>query len=100
MHKRAREAFPEVNVVIGSIGASLRRIAHYDYWSDKVKRSVLPDSKADILVFGNAERAIVDLSHRLAAGESIKSIRDLRGTAFMVPSGIGCQMKNGRKFSR
>lgn len=84
--QRAREAFPEVNVVIGSIEASLRRIAHYDYWSDKVKRSVLPDSKADILVFGNAERAIVDLSHRLAAGESIKSIRDLRGTAFMVPS--------------
>lgn len=84
--QRAREAFPEVNVVIGSIEASLRRIAHYDYWSDKVKRSVLPDSKADILLFGNAERAIVDLTHRLAAGESIKSIRDLRGTAFMTPS--------------
>ncbi len=84
--QRAREAFPEVNVVIGSIEASLRRIAHYDYWSDKVKRSVLPDSKADMLLFGNAERAIVDLTHRLAAGESIKSIRDLRGTAFMTPS--------------
>ncbi|WMW82525.1 YgiQ family radical SAM protein [Undibacterium cyanobacteriorum] len=84
--QRAREAYPEVNVVIGSIEASLRRIAHYDYWSDKVKRSVLPDSKADILVFGNAERAIVDLSHRLAAGEPIKAIRDLRGTAFMVPT--------------
>ena len=84
--QRAREAFPEVNVVIGSIEASLRRIAHYDYWSDKVKRSVLPDSKADLLVFGNAERAIVDLTHRLAAGEAIKSIRDLRGTAFMTPS--------------
>ncbi|MBI1834392.1 MAG: YgiQ family radical SAM protein [Burkholderiales bacterium] len=84
--QRAREAYPEINVVIGSIEASLRRIAHYDYWSDKVKRSVLPDSKADILVFGNAERAIVDLSHRLAAGEPIKSIRDLRGTAFMTPN--------------
>jgi uncharacterized radical SAM protein YgiQ len=84
--QRAREAFPEVNVVIGSIEASLRRIAHYDYWSDKVKRSVLPDSKADLLLFGNAERAIVDLTHRLAAGESIKSIRDLRGTAFMTPT--------------
>ncbi|MBI3712202.1 MAG: YgiQ family radical SAM protein [Burkholderiales bacterium] len=84
--QRAREAFPEVNVVIGSIEASLRRIAHYDYWSDKVKRSVLPDSKADLLVFGNAERAIVDLSHRMAAGEAIKSIRDLRGTAFMTPA--------------
>ena len=82
--QRVREAFPEVNVVIGSIEASLRRIAHYDYWSDKVKRSVLPDSKADILLFGNAERALVDLTHRLAAGEPIKSIRDLRGTAFMT----------------
>ena len=83
--QRAREAFPDTTVVIGSIEASLRRIAHYDYWSDKVKRSVLPDSKADILLFGNAERALVDLTHRLAAGEPIKSIRDLRGTAFMTP---------------
>lgn len=85
--QRAREAYPEVPVVIGSIEASLRRIAHYDYWSDKVRRSVLPDSKADILLFGNAERALVDLTHRLNAGENIKDIRDLRGTAFMVPSG-------------
>jgi radical SAM superfamily enzyme YgiQ (UPF0313 family) len=71
-------------VVIGGIEASLRRIAHYDYWSDKVRRSVLPDSKADLLLFGNAERALVELAHRLAAGEPIESIRDLRGTAFMV----------------
>lgn len=85
--QRAREAYPDVPVVIGSIEASLRRIAHYDYWSDKVRRSVLPDSKADLLIFGNAERALVDLTHRLAAGEHIKDIRDLRGTAFMVPSG-------------
>ena len=85
--QRAREAYPDVPVVIGSIEASLRRIAHYDYWSDKVRRSVLPDSKADLLIFGNAERALVDLTHRLAAGEAIKDIRDLRGTAFMVPSG-------------
>ena len=85
--QRAREAYPDANVVIGSIEASLRRIAHYDYWSDKVRRSVLPDSKADILLFGNAERALVELTHRVAAGESIKSIRDLRGTAFMVPPG-------------
>jgi uncharacterized radical SAM protein YgiQ len=85
--QRAREAFPDTSIVIGSIEASLRRIAHYDYWSDKVRRSVLPDSKADILLFGNAERALVELTHRLAAGESIKNIRDLRGTAFMVPSG-------------
>jgi uncharacterized radical SAM protein YgiQ len=85
--QRVREAYPEVNVVIGSIEASLRRIAHYDYWSDKVKRSVLPDSKADILIFGNAERALVALTHRVAAGEPIRSIRDLRGTAFMAPHG-------------
>ncbi|MFZ4535344.1 YgiQ family radical SAM protein [Propionivibrio sp.] len=85
--QRCREAFPEANVVIGSIEASLRRIAHYDYWSDKVRRSVLPDSKADMLIFGSAERALVDLSHRLAAGEKISEIRDLRGTAFMVPRG-------------
>jgi uncharacterized radical SAM protein YgiQ len=82
--QRAREAFPGTPTVIGSIEASLRRIAHYDYWSDTVRRSVLTDSKADILLFGNAERALLDLSHRLAAGESVKSIRDLRGTAFMV----------------
>ncbi len=85
--QRCREAFPGSNVVIGSIEASLRRIAHYDYWSDKVRRSVLPDSKADLLVFGNAERAIVELAHRLAKGEKIGEIRDLRGTAFMMPSG-------------
>ncbi len=85
--QRCREAFPGSNIVIGSIEASLRRIAHYDYWSDKVRRSVLPDSKADILIFGNAERALVELTHRLAKGEPIKEIRDLRGTAFMVPIG-------------
>ncbi len=83
--QRCREAFKEVNVVIGGIEGSLRRIAHYDYWSDKVRRSVLTDSKADILLFGNAERALVELTHRLAAGEAIDHIRDLRGSAFMVP---------------
>ena len=85
--QRCREAYPDANVVIGSIEASLRRIAHYDYWSDTVRRSVLPDSKADLLIYGNAERAIVALAHRLAAGESIKGIRDLRGTGFMVERG-------------
>jgi len=85
--QRSREAYPGIPVVIGSIEASLRRIAHYDYWSDKVRRSVLLDSKADLLIFGNAERALVDLTHRMAAGEDIKGIRDLRGTAFLVPGG-------------
>jgi uncharacterized radical SAM protein YgiQ len=88
--QRCREAFKGVPVIIGSIEASLRRIAHYDYWSDRVKRSVLPDSKADILVFGNAERQILEIAQRLAAGESIKSMTEIRGTAFMrneIPAG-------------
>lgn len=85
--QRAREAFPGVPVIAGSIEASLRRIAHYDYWSDKVRRSVLFESKADLLIFGNAERALVDVTRRIAAGENIKTIRDLRGTAFLVPQG-------------
>jgi uncharacterized radical SAM protein YgiQ len=82
--QRAREAFKDVPIVIGGIEASLRRIAHYDHWSEKVRRSALVDAKADLLVFGNAERAIVELAHRLARGEAIEAIRDLRGTAFMV----------------
>jgi uncharacterized radical SAM protein YgiQ len=85
--QRAREAYPGVPVIAGSIEASLRRIAHYDYWSDKVRRSVLFESKADLVIFGNAERALVDVTRRIAAGESIKTIRDLRGTAFLVPHG-------------
>jgi len=85
--QRCREAYKDINVVVGGIEGSLRRIAHYDYWSDTVRRSVLLDSKADMLLFGNAERALVELTHRLAAGESIKTIRDLRGTAFMVSHG-------------
>ena len=85
--QRCREAFPDSTIVIGSIEASLRRIAHFDYWSETVRRSVLPDSKADLLLYGNAERAIVELTHRLAKGEAIERIRDLRGSAFMVPPG-------------
>ncbi|MFP5404034.1 MAG: YgiQ family radical SAM protein, partial [Gammaproteobacteria bacterium] len=83
--QRCREAFPGTPVIIGSIEASLRRIAHYDYWSDTVRRSVLMDSKADLLIFGNAERALLDVTHRLAKGEAIGDIRDVRGTGFMVP---------------
>jgi len=88
--QRCREAFKGVPVIIGSIEASLRRIAHYDYWSDTVRRSMLPDSKADMLVFGNAERQIIEIAQRLAGGESIKTMTDIRGTAFMrreVPAG-------------
>ncbi|MDP1765643.1 MAG: YgiQ family radical SAM protein [Methylotenera sp.] len=81
--QRCREAYSDVPLVIGSIEASLRRIAHYDYWSDKVRRSVLVDSKADILLYGNAERALVEFSHRLAKGEKVADIQDIRGTAFL-----------------
>ena len=81
--QRLREAYRDVPLVIGSIEASLRRIAHYDYWSDKVRRSILLDSRADLLLYGNAERAIVEVAHRLAAGEPIHTLRDLRGTAFV-----------------
>ncbi len=81
--QRCREAFKDTPVVIGGIEASLRRIAHFDYWSDTVRRSVLVDSKADLLVYGNAERAIVDIAHRLAKGDAVDTIRDLRGTAFL-----------------
>ncbi|KZE32665.1 YgiQ family radical SAM protein [Crenobacter luteus] len=85
--QRCREAYPGVGVMIGSIEASLRRIAHYDYWSDKVRPSVLISSKADILLYGNAERALVEIAHRAAAGEKLSEIRDVRGTAFIVPHG-------------
>jgi uncharacterized radical SAM protein YgiQ len=88
--QRCREAFKDVPIVVGGIEASLRRIAHYDYWSDKVRRSVLPDSKADMLVFGNAERQILEIAHRLGEGEDIAAMTDIRGTAFMrkaVPDG-------------
>ncbi len=80
--QRCKEAYKEVPVVIGGIEASLRRIAHYDYWSEKVRRSILFDAKADILIYGNAERPLIEVSHRIARGENIKEITDVRGTAF------------------
>ncbi len=82
--QRLREAYPQVPIVLGGIEASLRRLAHYDYWSEKVRRSILLDSRADILLYGNAERAVVELTHRVAAGEAPRAIRDLRGTACLV----------------
>jgi uncharacterized radical SAM protein YgiQ len=88
--QRAREAYGDVPIVVGGIEASLRRIAHFDYWSEKVRRSVLLDSRADMLVFGNAERQICEIAHRLAAGEDIGEIQDIRGTVFArrsMPSG-------------
>ncbi|MGZ8219060.1 YgiQ family radical SAM protein [Methylomagnum sp.] len=87
---RCREAYKDVPIVLGGIEASLRRIAHYDYWSDTVRRSVLMDAKADLLVYGNGERAVVAIAHRLAAGEPIAQLTDIRGTAHLrkgVPEG-------------
>jgi uncharacterized radical SAM protein YgiQ len=81
--QRCKEAYGDVPIVLGGIEASLRRIAHYDYWQDKVRRSILVDAHADILLYGNAERAIVELSHRLARGEPVDQITDIRGTAFL-----------------
>lgn len=81
--QRCREAYKDVPIVLGGIEASLRRIAHYDYWQDKVRRSILLDARADLLLYGNAERAVVELAHRLAAGEVIDGITDIRGTAFV-----------------
>lgn len=83
---RCREAFKDVPIVLGGIEASLRRIAHYDYWQDKVRRSLLVDAKADILLYGNAERAIVEIAHRLAGGETIADVKGIRGTAYLCDS--------------
>ena len=88
--QRCREAYKDVAIIIGGIETSLRRIAHYDYWSDKVRRSVLLDAKADLLVYGNAERQIVEIAHRLANGENIEELRFIRGTVHIcrqIPDG-------------
>ena len=85
--QRCREAFKDVPIVLGGIEGSLRRIAHYDYWSDKVRRSIVVDAKCDLLLYGNAERAIVEIAHRLAAREPVQDITDVRGTAFVRRSG-------------
>ena len=81
--QRCREAFKDVPIVMGGIEGSLRRIAHYDYWQDKVRRSIVVDARCDLLLYGNAERAVVEIAHRLAAGESVQRITDVRGTAFL-----------------
>ncbi len=82
-----RQAFPGVPIVIGGIEASLRRIAHYDYWSDQVRRAILLDAKADLLIFGMGERPVWEVADRLRKGEAIRSIRDVRGTAFVMRKG-------------
>jgi uncharacterized radical SAM protein YgiQ len=82
--QRCREAYPDVPIVLGGIEASLRRIAHYDYWSDKVRRSILFDAKADLLIFGMGERPVWEVADRMRRGEKIEDIRDVRGTAYLI----------------
>ena len=102
--QRAREAYPGVPVIAGGVEASLRRLAHYDYWSDKVRKSILLDCKADLLVYGMGEESILEVAQRLAAGETVKDLRDMRGVAYALgaseklsPWGIQnaeCRMQN------
>ncbi|MDA1053422.1 MAG: YgiQ family radical SAM protein [Planctomycetota bacterium] len=82
--QRARQAYKGVPVIAGGVEASLRRLAHYDYWSDKVRRSILLDAKADLVVFGMGEEAILEIARRLEAGESVKDLREMRGIAYAL----------------
>src|SRR5215204_3743589 len=82
--QRAREAFPGVPIIAGGVEASLRRLAHYDYWSDTVKRSIVLDSKADLVVYGMGEKNIVEIARRFAAGRSVRDMRDLRGVTYAL----------------
>jgi uncharacterized radical SAM protein YgiQ len=98
---RCREAFKDVPIIIGGIEASLRRIAHYDYWSDTVRKSVLMDAKADLLVYGNAERQIVEIAHRLANGETIADLKGIRGTVHFVKQiPVGWAVKDSTEMDK
>ncbi len=88
---RAREAFPDTPVIIGGMEASLRRFAHYDYWDDRVRRSVIVDAGADILVYGMGETASVEIADRLRKKEQVSSLTDIKGTAVMVSSPEECR---------
>jgi uncharacterized radical SAM protein YgiQ len=95
----ARRAFPGVPLVIGGIEASLRRIAHYDYWSDQVRRSILLDAKADLLIFGMGERPVWEVADRLRRGENIRDLRDIRGTAHVRRKGSWEDIEGSRFVS-
>ncbi len=84
---RAREAWKDIPLIIGGVEASLRRFAHYDYWSDSVRRSILVDSKADLLVFGMGERPVIEIADALSAGTPVQEIRDVRGTCYRSKEG-------------
>jgi uncharacterized radical SAM protein YgiQ len=92
---RAREAFPGVPIIAGGVEASLRRLAHYDYWSDTVRRSILLDSKADLLVYGMGEKTIVDIARRLREGETVKDLRDMRGVAYVLGAKESTELASG-----
>src|SRR5216110_3071013 len=92
--QRAREAFPGVPVIVGGVEASLRRLAHYDYWSDTVRRSILLDCKADLLAYGMGEETIVEIARRLAAGQTVRDLRDMRGVAYVLGA------RESEEFSR
>ncbi len=91
---RVKEAYPKVPTVIGGIEASLRRLAHYDYWDNKVRKSLLIDSKGDLLIFGMGEKPIEEVARRLSNGEDISNIKDIRGTAVITSSVEGVEGKN------
>jgi uncharacterized radical SAM protein YgiQ len=93
---RAREAFPDVPIILGGLEASLRRLAHYDYIEDRLKRSVLIDAKADLLVYGMAEKAIAEIARRLDAGKSIYELADIPGTVYPVRKGIAASENSVR----
>jgi uncharacterized radical SAM protein YgiQ len=94
---RAREAFHGVPIIAGGVEASLRRLAHYDYWSDTVRRSILLDAKADLLVYGMGEKAIVDIAQALASGRTVRDLRSMRGVAFALGAQEAAELSGGRK---
>src|SRR5258706_1075414 len=99
---RAREAFPGVPIIAGGVEASLRRLAHYDYWSDTVRRSILLDAKADLVVYSMGEQVIVDIARRLAGGQTVRDLRDLRGVAYLLGASerlqiADCRLQIGRQ---
>src|SRR5213078_311088 len=90
--QRAREAYPGVPIIAGGVEASLRRLAHYDYWSDKVRRSILLDAKADLVVLGMGEESLVELARRLAAGQTVRDMRHMRGVAYALGAREAAEM--------
>jgi uncharacterized radical SAM protein YgiQ len=92
---RAREAFPGVPIIAGGVEASLRRLAHYDYWSDTVRRSILLDCKADLVAYGMGEHMIVEIAKRLAAGQTVKDLRDSRGVAYVMGAKESDELASG-----